>query len=67
MPASWAATTYALVTTGITAICIGLAASMPAATAVGGGLFVVTGLVVAANLSVTPARMLSARAASLPP
>lgn len=55
----WAALTYGTVTAGIAALCAGLAGSTPALTALGGGLFVLTGLVVAANLSVIPTRMLS--------
>lgn len=56
----WAAITYGFVTSGIAALCIGFAASLPVAIAVGGGLFVATGMVVATNLSVTPNRMLAA-------
>ena len=55
----WAAVTYGLVTAGIAALCIGFAASLPLAIAVGGGLFVATGVTVAANLSVTPSRLLA--------
>jgi hypothetical protein len=55
----WAAVTYGLVTAGIAALCIGFAASLPMAIAVGGGLFVATGVTVAANLSVTPSRLLA--------
>lgn len=59
---TWATATYGLVTGGIGALCAGLAASSPTATAVGGGLLALTGLVTAANLSVGPTRMLAARA-----
>jgi hypothetical protein len=55
----WAGVTYGLVTAGITGLCIGFAASLPAATAAGGGAIVATGIIVAANLSVIPTRMLS--------
>ncbi len=53
-----AAATYTLVTAGLAAVCTGFAASWPAAIALGGGLLAAAGVVVAANLSVTPARML---------
>jgi hypothetical protein len=53
-----AAGTYALVTAGITAVCAGFGATRPAALAAGGGLLAVAGLAVAANLSVTPARLM---------
>ncbi|SRR5579875_5897 len=55
---TWAAITYGLVTTAVLMLCIGLATSLPIATAFGGGLFVATGFVVATNLSVAPIRML---------
>ena len=58
---TWAAVTYCLVTAGITALCTGLAASVPAASAIGGALFVATAVVAAANLSLTPAGMLVRR------
>jgi hypothetical protein len=54
----WAGVTYGLVTAGITGLCIGFAASLPAVTAAGGGALVATGIIVAANLSVIPTRML---------
>jgi hypothetical protein len=54
----WAGFTYGLVTAGITGLCIGFAASLPAVIAVGGGALVATGIIVAANLSVIPTRML---------
>ena len=56
----WAGVVYALVTAGVAAVCLGFAASIAIAIAIGGGLFVVTGLCVAANLSATPTRLLSA-------
>jgi hypothetical protein len=56
----WAAVTYGLVTAGIAAVCVGFAASLAGAIAVGGGLFVATGVIVAANFSITPNRMLAA-------
>ena len=59
-----AAVTCGLVTAGIAALCIGFAASLPVAIALGGGLLVATGSVVSANLSVTPSRMLAAGARS---
>lgn len=54
----WAVVSYAAVTAGIAFLCAGLAAGIPDLSRVGGGLFVLTGLVVAANLAVTPVRML---------
>jgi len=54
---TWAGITYGLVTAGIASLCVGLAATLPAATAVGGGLFVATGMVVSANLAIRPTRM----------
>lgn len=57
----WAVVTYAAVTAGIASLCGGLAAATPVLTALGGGLFVVTGLIVAANLSTVPLHMLSTR------
>jgi hypothetical protein len=56
---TWAGVAYVTVTTGMAALCAGLGASTPAATAAGGALLAVTGIVVAANLSVVPLRMLS--------
>ncbi len=54
------------VTAGVTALCVGLAGGLPAATLSAGALLVVTGLVTAANLCLTPLRMLRpARLASL--
>ena len=54
-----AAVTYGTVTAGIAALCVGLGASAPIATAAAGGLLVATGLVVAVNLSMRPLRLLS--------
>lgn len=56
---TWAGIVYGLVTGALGALCIGLAASLAAATAVGGALLIATGLVLAANLSVRSTRMLS--------
>ena len=61
---TWAAVAYGLVTAGIAALCIGLASSTPIATTLGGGLFVATGIVVAANLSSSPIHLLSGPIAS---
>jgi hypothetical protein len=61
---TWATVTYALVTAAIAALCLGLVTRFADATATGGVLFVVTGLVLAANLSIRPTRMLSAPATS---
>jgi hypothetical protein len=58
---AWATVSYGLVTAGVAALCIGLGASAPLSIGIGGGLLVATGLVTAANLSVTPVRMLSSR------
>ncbi len=54
----WAVATYATTTAGIAALCVGLGASLPAATAAAGLLLAVTGVTVAANLSVRPLRLL---------
>jgi len=56
----WAGIVYGLVTAGTTAVCLGFAASIPLAIAIGGGLFALTGICVAVNLSVTPIRLLFA-------
>ncbi|MHB8499047.1 MAG: hypothetical protein ACYDES_13890 [Acidimicrobiales bacterium] len=56
----WAGISYGLVTAGITATCLGFAASSSIAIAIGGGLFAATGLCAAVNLSLTPIRLLSA-------
>ncbi|MHB8430797.1 MAG: hypothetical protein ACYDDZ_09755 [Acidimicrobiales bacterium] len=56
----WAGISYGLVTAGITATCLGFAASISIAIAIGGGLFAATGLCAAVNLSLTPIRLLSA-------
>lgn len=53
-----AGASYGLVTAGVLALVVGLAASTPPATVVGGVLFVLTGLTVAVNLAVTPLRLL---------
>jgi len=53
----WAGVVYGLVTAGVAAVCLGFAASISIAIAIGGGLFIVTGLCVAANLSITPIRL----------
>jgi hypothetical protein len=55
----WAAVSYALVTSGVAALCVGLGASLEAATALAGGLFISTGLVVALNLAASPARLIA--------
>jgi len=55
----WATFTYGLTTAGIVALCVGLAASLSAGIAVGGVLLVLTGIVMAGNLSALPTRMLS--------
>lgn len=62
----WAAATYAVLTAGIGLLCVGLAGQIPPLTAVAGGLLAVTGLVVAANLSVRPLRMLTVPAVPSP-
>jgi nitrite reductase (NO-forming) len=53
-----AAVVYGLVTVGIAALCIGFGASLPAAIAAGGVLLIASGVAVAVNLSLIPARML---------
>ena len=53
----WAAIVYGLVTTGVGAVCLGFAASFSIAIAIGGGLFIATGLCVAANLSLPTLRL----------
>jgi len=55
----WSAITYGLVTTGVGAECLGFAASYSIAIAIGGGLFIATGISGAVNLSVTTLRLLS--------
>jgi hypothetical protein len=60
---AWAAVAYSLVTVGIAGVSVGLAASLPAATATGGVLLGFTGLVAAANLAARPMRL----ARSAPP
>lgn len=56
----WAAATYATTTAGVALLCVGLGASLPAATAAAGVLLVVTGVVASANLSARPLRLLRA-------
>lgn len=56
----WAAVSYSTLTVAVGSLCVGVAGQLPVLTALAGALFVVTGLVVAANLSVTPRRMLTA-------
>ncbi len=56
----WAAATYVTTTAGIAALCVGLGASLPAGTAGAGLLFIVTGTMVAANLSIRPVHLLTA-------
>ena|GEM_PF-199046 len=56
-----AAVTFGLVTAGVSALCLGLGAELPDATAAGGVLFVATGLLSAANLSIRPIRLLATR------
>ena len=63
---TWAAVSYGLVTGGIAALCVGLGASLPVATALAGGLLAAAGLVEAANLAVRPARMLAGRQGRAP-
>jgi nitrite reductase (NO-forming) len=55
---AWASVAYVLVTAGITSLCLGLAASVPAAIALGGLFFATGGVVLALNLSlITLARL----------
>ncbi|MGH9079378.1 MAG: hypothetical protein ACRDYE_04735 [Acidimicrobiales bacterium] len=63
---TWAGVAYGLVTLGLIALCVGFAASLSVALGLGGGLLAVTGIVVAANLSIAPIRMLSIRKAPRP-
>ncbi len=63
----WAGVAYGLVTSGIASLCVGLAASLQAATAAGGALLAATAVVVAPNLSVIPLRMVRRRKAAGPP
>ncbi len=55
----WSAIVYALVTTGVGAVCLGFAASIAIAIAIGGALFIATGVSVAVNLSLTTWRLTS--------
>ncbi len=59
----WAAASYGTLTCGVAALCTGLAVSAPPLVAIGGALLVATGLVVAANLSAVPVRLLGRAAA----
>ncbi len=63
---TWAAVSYGLLTCGLVALCTGLAASLPAATAAGGGLLALTAPVVGVNLALRPARLLRAPVAVAP-
>ena len=56
----WAAIVCGIVTAGNAAVCLGFAARPRFVIAIGGGLFVVTGLCLAANLSMTATRLLAA-------
>ncbi len=56
----WAAATYATVTAGTGALCAGLDASWAPAIVAGGVLLAATGVMVAANLSARPLRLLTA-------
>ncbi|MGH9092581.1 MAG: hypothetical protein ACRDZR_14580 [Acidimicrobiales bacterium] len=58
---TWAGVAYGTVTVGMATLCAGLGASVPTATLAGGVLLGVTGVVMAANLSVVPARLLANR------
>ncbi len=60
----WAAAAYGTLTCGVAALCAGLGASAPPLVAAGGVLFVATGLIVGANLSLVPVRLLGRAAAS---
>lgn len=53
-----AAATYGATTAGVLGLCLGFAASWSWAIGAGGGMLVVSGLLVAANLSVVPLRLL---------
>ena len=55
----WSAIVYGLVTTGVGAVCLGFAASISVAIAIGGALFIATGLSVTANLSLATLRLTS--------
>jgi hypothetical protein len=57
----WAAIVYGLVTVGVGALCLGYAASSSLAIAIGGGLFVITGIGVSVNLSLRPTRLFLVR------
>jgi hypothetical protein len=53
-----AAAVYALLTVAIGALCAGFGSSLPGAIAAGGMLLIAAAVMVAANLSITPLRML---------
>jgi len=53
-----AAAVYALLTVAIGALCAGFGASLPGVIAAGGVLLIAAAVIVAANLSITPVRML---------
>jgi len=55
----WAGITYALVSAGLAALCIGFGASLAWALVLGGVLLSLTGIVLVVNLSVIPLRMRS--------
>ena len=62
----WAAIVYGLVTAGVGAVCLGFAASCSIAIAIGGGLFIATGLCLAVNLSLSTLRLPSGTGAERP-
>jgi len=53
-----AAAVYALLTAAVGALCTGFGTSLPGAIAVGGALLIAVAVIAAANLSITPVRML---------
>ena len=57
---AWAAASYATTTASVAALCLGLGARLPLATAMSGVLLVLTGIMLATNLSVRPVRLLLA-------
>lgn len=57
----WAAIVYGLVTVGVGALCLGYAASISLAIGIGGGMFIMTGICVLANLSIKPTLLLLAQ------
>jgi hypothetical protein len=56
---AWAVVTYGILTAGLVALFVGFGASIPWTLALGGGLRVITGVLLAANLSVAPIQMFS--------